>query len=69
MNAQYNGSITTQNTLLINPYKIFLNDSSGHGYYFLKYKYSNIWIIHVQSPTNLPKFMWKLVFYVVNVIF
>jgi hypothetical protein len=26
-------------------------------------------IIHVQSPTNLPKSMWKLVFNVTNVIF
>jgi len=25
--------------------------------------------MHVQSPTNLPKPMWKLVFNVVNVIF
>ncbi len=29
----------------------------------------NIWIIHIQSPTNLPKSMWKLVFNVANVIF
>jgi len=28
-----------------------------------------MWIIHVQSPTNLPKCMWKLVFNVVEVIF
>jgi hypothetical protein len=24
--------------------------------------------MHVQSPTNLPKFMWKLVFNIVDVI-
>jgi mitochondrial fission protein ELM1 len=35
----------------------------------LKKKKSNIWIIHVQSPINLPKSMWKLVFNVANVIF
>jgi uncharacterized protein YukJ len=27
------------------------------------------WIIHCQSPTNLPKSMWKLVFNVADVIF
>jgi hypothetical protein len=37
-------------------------------FFFLNY-HSNIWIIHVQSPTNLPKSMWKLVFNVVDVIF
>ncbi len=26
-------------------------------------------MIHVQSPTNLPKSMWKLVFNVIDVIF
>jgi hypothetical protein len=31
--------------------------------------YLNILIIHVQSPTNLPKSMWKLEFNVANVIF
>jgi hypothetical protein len=38
-------------------------------FYFLKYYYSNLWIINVQSPINLPKSMWKLVFNVANVIF
>jgi hypothetical protein len=28
-----------------------------------------IWIIHVQSPTNLLKSMWKLVINVADVIF
>jgi hypothetical protein len=28
-----------------------------------------MWKIHVQSPTNLPKCMWKLVFNVAEVIF
>jgi hypothetical protein len=31
VNAQYSGSIVTKNTLLISPYKIFKNDSNGHG--------------------------------------
>jgi hypothetical protein len=56
-------------TLPKNPYKIFLNDSNGHGCYFLKYYYFNIWIIHIQSSTNLFKSMWKLIFNVTNVIF
>jgi len=54
------------------PYKFiqdFFNDSNGHGYYFFKCYYFNFWIIHVQSPTNLSKSMWKLVFIVVDVIF
>jgi hypothetical protein len=34
-----------------------------------KYYYSNIWIIHIQSLTNLPKSLWKIVFNVANVIF
>jgi hypothetical protein len=54
---------------LINSYKIFLNDSNRHGCYFFKYYYSNIWIIHDQSLTNLPKSMWKLIFNVIDVIF
>jgi hypothetical protein len=36
---------------------------------FLKCYYYNLWIIHVQSSTNFPKSMWKLVFNVSNVIF
>jgi hypothetical protein len=54
------------------PYKsiqFFLNDPNGHGCYFLKCYYYNLWTIHVQSPINLPKSMWKLVFNVVDVIF
>ncbi len=60
---------SVENTLPMSPYKIFLNDSNGHGCYFKKYEYSNMWIIHVQSSTNLPKCMWKLVFNVADVIF
>ncbi len=41
----------------------------GHGCYFKKYYYSNIWKIHVQSPTNLPKSIWKLIFDVDDIIF
>jgi hypothetical protein len=33
VNAWYRGSKVAKNTLIINPYKIFLNDSNGHGYY------------------------------------
>jgi len=69
VNARYSGSKVAENTLLMNPYKIILNDSNGHGCYFEKYQYSNMWIIHIQSSTNLPKCMWKLIFNVANVIF
>ncbi len=31
VNAWYCGSIVVEITFLINPYKIFLNDSNGHG--------------------------------------
>jgi hypothetical protein len=31
--------------------------------------YFKFWIIHVQSFTNIPKSMWKLVFNVFDVIF
>jgi hypothetical protein len=34
VNAWYSGSIVIEITLLINPYKFFLNDSNGHGCYF-----------------------------------
>jgi len=68
VNAWYNGSILVEITLII-PYIFFKNDSNGHGGYFLNYYYSNIWIIHVESPTNLPKSMWKLKFNVIDVIF
>ncbi len=33
------------------------------------YYYYNLWIIHVQSPTNRPKSIWKIVFNVVDIIF
>jgi hypothetical protein len=53
----------------MNPNKIFWNDSNGHNCYALKCYYSNIWIIHAQSPTNLPKSMWKFIVNVVDVIY
>jgi hypothetical protein len=56
-------------TFPINSYKIFLNDSNGHGCYFFKYYYFNICIIHVQLSINLFKSMWKFIFNVTNVIF
>jgi len=43
--------------------------SNGHGCYLKKCYYPNLWIIHVQSFTNLPKSMWKFVFNVMDVIF
>ncbi len=69
VNAGLNASISVEITFLISPYEIFKNDSNGHGFHFLKCYYSNIWIVHVQSLTNLPKFMWKLVYNVIDVIF
>jgi hypothetical protein len=36
VDASYDGSISTKITLSISPYKIFLNDSSGHGCYFFQ---------------------------------
>ncbi len=69
VDASYNGSISTNITVPKSPYKNFLTDSNEHGYYFSKCYYFNLWIIHVQSPINLPKSMWKLVFNVVDVIF
>jgi hypothetical protein len=69
VNAWSNVEISTKITLFISQYKIIWYDSNGHGCYILKYYYSNIWIIHVQSPTNIPKSMWKLIFNVTNVIF
>ncbi len=68
VDASYGGSILAKFTFLASPYKIFLNDSNEHGCYFLNFYYFNLWIIHVQSPTNLPKTMWKLEFNVVDVI-
>ncbi len=54
----------------MSPYKIFKNNSNGHGCYFKKISnIINMWIIYVQSSINLPKSMWKLVFNVVNVNF
>jgi hypothetical protein len=41
VDASYSGSISTKITFLTNPYKIFLNDSNGHGCYFKKCYYSN----------------------------
>ncbi len=69
MNARLNVSIFAKIVLFISQYKFFKNDSNGHGFYFKFFYYSNIWIIHVQWPTNLPKSMWKLAFNVVDVIF
>lgn len=37
MNARYSGSKTVENTFPMSPYKIFQNDSNGHGHYFKKY--------------------------------
>jgi hypothetical protein len=69
VDANYGGSILVKITLPTSPHKIFLNDLNEHGCYFKKCYYYNLWIILVQSPTNLPKSMWKLVFNVANVIF
>ncbi len=69
VNSKSSVSILVEITFLITPYKIFLNDSNGHGWYIFLIYYYNLWIIHVQSPTNLPKSMWKPVFNVVDVIF
>ncbi len=57
-----------KNTFPTSLYNIFLNDSNEHGCYFLKCYCLNLWIILVQSPTNLPKSMWKLVFNIIDVI-
>lgn len=57
VNARLNASISVEITFLISPYDIFKNDSNGHGFHFLKCYYFNLQIIHVQSVTNLPKFM------------
>jgi hypothetical protein len=69
VNAWSCGSILAKITLPINLYKIFLNDSNVHNCYFKKCYYFNFWIIHVQSPTNLPKSIWKVVFNVGDVFF
>jgi len=37
VNVRFNGSKVIENTLLMNPYNIILNDSNGHGCYFKKY--------------------------------
>jgi hypothetical protein len=34
VNASYGGSISIKITLPTSPYKIFLNDSNGHGFCF-----------------------------------
>ncbi len=67
VNVWYNSSIMTKIIVPINPYKIIYNN--GHGCYLFKCYYFNLWIIHVQSLTNLHKSIWKLVFNVVDVIF
>jgi hypothetical protein len=36
VDASHGGSISIEITLLTNPYKIFLNDSNEHGYYYFK---------------------------------
>ncbi len=69
VDAQSSGSFSTIFTLPTSPYKIIYSDAKRHGCYFKNYYYYNIWIIHVQSPTNLPKSMWKLRLNIVNVIF
>jgi len=68
MNGQLNVFILVEITFLISPYKIFLNDSNRHGFYFFKCYYLNLWIIHVQSLIYLPKSMWKLVYTIIDVI-
>jgi hypothetical protein len=40
VNVNCNGSISTKITFPTSPYKIFLNDSNGHGCYFKIYYYS-----------------------------
>jgi hypothetical protein len=67
VNARLNVLVLAEIALIISPYKIFFNDSNGHGCYFKKWYYSNIWIIHVQSLTNLFKSMWKPIFTVIDV--
>jgi len=41
VDASYGGLILVKIILFINSYKIFLNDSNGHGRFFLKYHYYN----------------------------
>jgi hypothetical protein len=69
VNVWLSSLILIKITLLISLYKIFLNDSNAQDCYFLKCYYYNLWIIHVQWPTNLSKSIWKLVFNVIDVIF
>ncbi len=69
VNARLNASILVEITFPISPYEIFKNESNGHGFSYLKIYYFNLSIIHVQSLTNLSKFMWKLIFNVIDVIF
>jgi hypothetical protein len=61
VDAQSSASFSTIFTLHTSPYKIKKIYSNECGCYFLKYYYSNLLIIYVQSPTNLPKSMRKLV--------
>ncbi len=67
--CNYGGLVLTKITFLTNQYEFLKNDPNEHGSYFLKCYYFITLIIHVQWPTNLPKFMWKLVYNVVDVIF
>jgi hypothetical protein len=69
VNAWLNVSILIEIALPISPYNCFLNDSNGYGCYFFKCYYSNVWIIHAQSPTNLSKYMWNFVFNITDAIF
>jgi hypothetical protein len=41
VDASYGGLILVKIIFLINSYKIFLNDSNGHGCYFFKCHYYN----------------------------
>ncbi len=48
VDASYGGLILVKIILFINSYKIFFNNSNGHGRYFFKYNYYNFLIIHVK---------------------
>jgi hypothetical protein len=65
VNAQLSGSKMAKIIVSMSPNKILLNDLNGHGCFFFKCYDFNIWIIHVQSPTNLPKSTWKFIFDVI----
>ncbi len=42
VNVSYSGLILAKITFPASSYKIFLNDSNGHGCYFFKYYYFNL---------------------------